>query len=689
MQKCTLLVALGLGLTTTAVRAQTCVSINNLPDTIKTCKNTTVSFNPTVTSTGLLQTIDTTWTPATGLSNPNIINPTASIGITSVNYVLTIQALTPTNFVNNGNFSSGNTGFTTAYTLGTGGTWGLVSNEGTYAVTTNPSLVHTNFASFGDHTGGGGQMMVVNGSSTANTNVWCQTITVLPNSWYDFSAWGASCVNSAPAILQFAINGTLLGTPLALPTATGVWTQFHALWFSGTNTSIDICINDQSTAASGNDFAIDDIEFRLICETKDSVYVRVTNLNPAIQHAEHFGCDQDTVDFTFVNSGGDTPDQFIWDFGDGTGSTQQNPQHIYTTQGAYTAKLTVKKEGCEESATVLIDTRHSVQAGMVQSKDTVCIGESITFTSTSTGTFALTYFWDLGDGNTANTASVTHTYANPGTYYITHVVNDDIPCTDTVRDTVVILDQPIGALTASDTLLCEGEQTFLQATISGESIHQEWTFGDGVGTDDTLSVWHSFDTSGVFDVTFKADYAICPSIELTKQITVADIPRVNLGPDATICLYGPPLVLESTVVNPGSVAWKWNTGATTPSILVRHHGIYWLTAVNDAGCRGTDSVQVFKDCYVDVPNAFTPNSDGNNDYFFPRQLLSRSVTKFKMQVFNRWGQIIFETTKPDGRGWDGKFNNEDQPEGVYVYLIDVGFANDHAEHYEGNVTLLR
>jgi gliding motility-associated-like protein len=86
---------------------------------------------------------------------------------------------------------------------------------------------------------------------------------------------------------------------------------------------------------------------------------------------------------------------------------------------------------------------------------------------------------------------------------------------------------------------------------------------------------------------------------------------------------------------------------------------------------------------------FTPNGDSYNDYFFPKSLLSRALTSFRMQVFNRWGQLLFETTRPDGRGWDGRFNDELQPQGVYVYLIEAVFTNGVAEQYQGNVTLLR
>ena len=243
------------------------MTITNLPDTILVCKNTTVQLSPSVTSPGLLVTLDTTWTPAAGLSNPNIINPVATVGTTSVQYLLTIPALTANNFVNNGDFSNGNTGFTSSYIVPgmPYGTYGQLSNEGTYAVTTNPNLVHTNFASFPDHTGNtGGQMMVINGASASNTSIWCETITVQPNTTYDFSAWGASTTATNPAVLQFSINGTLLGTPLSLPGVNGQWAQFHATYASGTNTSITICINDQQTATSGNDFAIDDIAFRQI-----------------------------------------------------------------------------------------------------------------------------------------------------------------------------------------------------------------------------------------------------------------------------------------------------------------------------------------------------------------------------------------------------------------------------------------
>jgi len=174
-------------------------------------------------------------------------------------------------------------------------------------------------------------------------------------------------------------------------------------------------------------------------------------------------------------------------------------------------------------------------------------------------------------------------------------------------------------------------------------------------------------------------------------IYVYALPKVNLGSDSGLCLHGAPIILRNRNSLPAGIYRNlWSTGDTTDVLKVVHQGLYSLTVSSEPlNCSTTESVQINKDCYIDIPNAFTPNGDGENDYFLPRQLLSKNLTKFHMQVFNRWGVLVFETTKTDGRGWDGKFNGVAQPEGVYVYLIDAETNGSYQEHYQGNVTLLR
>lgn len=71
---------------------------------------------------------------------------------------------------------------------------------------------------------------------------------------------------------------------------------------------------------------------------------------------------------------------------------------------------------------------------------------------------------------------------------------------------------------------------------------------------------------------------------------------------------------------------------------------------------------------MNVPSVFTPNGDGLNDYFFPRQFLAKGLTSFRMEIYNRWGQLIFETTNLEESGWDGRLNNTEQPVGDMFML---------------------
>ena len=154
------------------------------------------------------------WSPVTGLSNPNILNPTANVTST-ITYTLKVLAKSNNNLIFNGDFEMGNTGFTTEYVVGTTSCFGLgyLDCEGTYDVINNPQLGHANFSPCGDHTTGSGNMMVVNGDTDPGKEVWCQMVTVMPNTYYDFSAWLANVNPASPAQLQFSINGITLGNP--------------------------------------------------------------------------------------------------------------------------------------------------------------------------------------------------------------------------------------------------------------------------------------------------------------------------------------------------------------------------------------------------------------------------------------------------------------------------------------------
>lgn len=191
-------------------------------------------------------------------------------------YCVTTQVDLSNNLVVNGDFEQGNTGFTTDYVVGTGGSFGQLSNPATYAISTSPSNVHNNFAVCSDQTTGTGNMFIANGADIPNTNVWCQTINIAPNTDYLFSTWVTNVTNDPNvAILQFSINGVQIGNNFS-PTPTACqWQQFDATWNSGVSTSAQICIVNQNTSGGGNDFALDDIFFTPVCIYSDTVEIQI------------------------------------------------------------------------------------------------------------------------------------------------------------------------------------------------------------------------------------------------------------------------------------------------------------------------------------------------------------------------------------------------------------------------------
>ncbi len=312
------------------------------------------------------------------------------------------------------------------------------------------------------------------------------------------------------------------------------------------------------------------------------------------------------------------------------------------------------------------------------------------FLNTSTGDFTA-WAWDFGDGSTSTQHSPSHRYTHPGAYTVRLIAQTQYPCYDTAYATVMIDSVPYVYFTTDNDSICAGEAvTFTPAYLSGIS-GLKWQFG--AGTDTIRSGGErqvrSFEDAGGHIVTITASWAGCPDTSFSDTVRVFPYPLVDIGSDTSICPGGASVVVSDRVARPPDHRRRWNTGDTTAAIHAAQPGIFFLEVTSGHNCVAADSVTVFKSCYISIPNVFTPDGDGYNDYFFPRQLLSAALTRFRMQLYNRWGQLIFESTQLDGRGWDGKLNGDDQPAGVYIYVIEAAFANGDIERHQGNVTLLR
>lgn len=196
-----------------------------------------------------------------------------------------------TNLIENGDFESGYTGFTSGYNrvdLPDGDLLG----EGSYSITYDPSYLHPIAGSVLDHTSAMGLMFVANGAMDASTAVWQYTVTDAPlDTDLTFSVWLANWHAASPATLALSVNGTLVQTfQISEPQIVlvnempeyeiGVWEQASTIFNSGTTGVLELSIHNLNTSSMGNDFAMDDLYLGTGEEAPDMFMMSFANPEP-------------------------------------------------------------------------------------------------------------------------------------------------------------------------------------------------------------------------------------------------------------------------------------------------------------------------------------------------------------------------------------------------------------------------
>lgn len=127
----------------------------------------------------------------------------------------------------------------------------------------------------------------------------------------------------------------------------------------------------------------------------------------------------------------------------------------------------------------------------------------------------------------------------------------------------------------------------------------------------------------------------------------------------------------------------------TLSFTILEEGILTIeTQINASGCDASFSLSenVFPTREIEIPNIFSPNGDGRNDFFRP--LISAKAAIIDMKIYNRWGQKVYDNDSND-QGWNGQLNSSNMPTDVYVYQVIIEQPNGQRIMKEGDVTLIR
>jgi gliding motility-associated-like protein len=295
-------------------------------------------------------------------------------------------------------------------------------------------------------------------------------------------------------------------------------------------------------------------------------------------------------------SAGTVNNAWLWDLGDGSQQTQQNPLHTYTTTGNYTVTLKITNDkGCYSVVTkqAYIRIAGGVVSGFTNTQPAICRPPfNISFTNNSTGPGALSWFWDFGDGNTATQQSPVHTYNSPGNYTVTLATTSSDGCSDTLRKISVLNIQDIHTVfNAPDSVCINSDVSFLNSSTPNP-VSSNWTFGDG-GTSTLVNPLKSYASTGTYTVHLYNTYSYCTD-SVSKTIKVLPRPVAGFTADVTTKCQ-PPLAVNFQDQSANGVSWLWNFGdggtatSQNPSHTYTAYGSFdvQLIVTNASGCSDT------------------------------------------------------------------------------------------------------
>ncbi|MEZ5013000.1 MAG: gliding motility-associated C-terminal domain-containing protein [Chitinophagales bacterium] len=304
--------------------------------------------------------------------------------------------------------------------------------------------------------------------------------------------------------------------------------------------------------------------------------------------------------------------------------------------------------------------------------------------------FLTTYYdWSVSGGTIVDTANneIGIVWDEAGTYTISiFALNMCGSGTGTKTITVITTTYVDGG---DDATICDGQAAIFNALTTDIYDYTWYNASDNsvVGSDFYFNIYP--DTTTTYYV-LAEDENGCQSWDTV----VAYVEYPTFEYDSTTYCIGGNTDLDAGY--PGS-AYAWNTGETDQSITVNAPGDYSVVIQTpEYACVVTKLFHVEEvidncDPIINVPNAFSPNGDGFNDNLL---ITGAAIVDFEIQIFNRWGEMVFQSSDLNilnnaSLGWDGRYKNEDQEMGSYVYYIYATGGSGKTVSLQGNITLVR
>jgi gliding motility-associated-like protein len=379
------------------------------------------------------------------------------------------------------------------------------------------------------------------------------------------------------------------------------------------------------------------------------------------------------------------------------GATGNSFQPVAT--GNYWAQ--VSDFGCIDSTLTIAFTINAIPvAGFSPSSDTGCVtNNSITFTNSSTVSDGspMSYLWQFSDGTSQTVTDAVKSFSSAGVHSVRLITTTGSGCSDTSATRTIRI-MPNGKANFTWDSICVGRpmQYLNLSNENGSSqVNYSWSLQDGnpdVLIKDPPAV--IYNTPGTLDVVLRLSTLGCEAYpdSIVKKIQVNKPDPGIRYKDITVPQGAKKFInVRDTVGN----RYLWlpqvqlsNYYARFAEFTAIDDVLYTITITDPKTCITVDTLQmlVLKKPGYYLPTAFTPNGDGLNDIVRPYLVGMKSLKSFS--IFNRWGNLIFYSTK-EGEGWDGKSKGVPQDGGVYVWMLEF-YTNDNKLITEkGTITVIR
>ncbi|MCB9225084.1 MAG: gliding motility-associated C-terminal domain-containing protein [Crocinitomicaceae bacterium] len=549
-------------------------------------------------------------------------------------------------------------------------TLNAVDAGGTWSGT---GIINASTGDFDPATAGGGTHTITYTIAGACGDVQTTDITVIPLADATISAAGPFCDMDAPInLMSVDAGGSWAGTGI---TDANFGTFDPSVAGVGTHT-ITYTIAGQCGAA----------------DTED-IIVNATD-DPSINPAGPF-CQSSHVEFiTAVTAGG------TWS---GTGITNASTGEFTPSvagEGIYTISYTTAGV-CPATGTVNIEVLPALS--VVVSQDvSICEGESTTLTAQGTGGDGnLTITWTDDQNNNVGTGTSIQVSPIVTTIYTATITDGCNSLSASDQLTVTVIPLPVINFTALDFEGCVPfTADFIDSTVP-TGTNCSWDFGDGISSSTCGNVSHVYGSPGCYDVTYTVSQNNCTStITIPSMICVFEYAEADFtaNPDE-VDVENTIVDLENESINATSYEWTFEDGSISTVENPLHqfpevigHYTVCLKAMNDGMCNDSicKVVVVTEQLIFYIPNTFTPDGDQFNERFQPQFTSGFDIYDFHLTIFNRWGEIIFESFDASV-GWNGHYGDGGLVEdGTYIWQVDFK-SNQSDERYvqRGHVTVLK